>query len=37
MTQEDIKVQIIDNFDPNDQEDKENFWIFHLDTCIHKV
>ena len=29
---EDIKVQIIGHCDPNDQEAREDFWIFHLDT-----
>ena len=28
---EDIKVQTIGHCDPNDQEAKENFWIFHLE------
>ena len=31
-THEDIKVQIIGHCDPNDQEAREDFWIFHLDT-----
>ena len=31
-THEDIKVQIIVNCYPNDQEPREDFWIFHLDT-----
>ena len=31
-TLEDIKVQIIDHCDPNNQEAKEEFWIFYLDT-----
>ena len=29
---EDIKVQIIGHCDPNDQEAREDFWIFYLDT-----
>ena len=33
---EDIKVQIIDHCDPNDQEAREDFWIFHLDTLHPK-
>ena len=35
-THEDIKVQIIGHCDPNDQEDREDFWIFHLDTLHPK-
>ena len=35
-TQEDIKVQIIGHCDPNDQEAREDFWIFHLDTLHPK-
>ena len=35
-THEDIKVQIIGHCDPNDQEAKEDFWIFHLDTLHPK-
>ena len=31
-TREDIKVQIIGHCDPNDQEAREDFWIFYLDT-----
>ena len=31
-THQDIKVQIIGYRDPNDQEAKDNFCIFHLDT-----
>ena len=31
-TREDIKVQIIGHCDPNDQEAKQDFWIFYLDT-----
>ena len=31
-THEDIKGQIIGHCDPNDQEVREDFWIFHLDT-----
>ena len=27
-----LKVQIIDHCDLNDQEARENFWVFHLDT-----
>ena len=30
-THEDIKVQIIGHCDPNDQEARKDFWIFHLD------
>ena len=33
---EDISVQIIDHCDPNDQERREDFWIFHLDTMSPK-
>ena len=29
---EDIKVQTIRHCDPNDQEAREDFWIFHLET-----
>ena len=31
-TREDIKVQIIGHFDPNDQEAREDFWIsiYHI-------
>ena len=32
MKHEDIKVQIICHYDPNDQEAREDFWIFYLDT-----
>ena len=31
-TREDIKFQIIGHCDPNDQEAKQDFWIFYLDT-----
>ena len=31
-TREDIKVQIIGHYEPNDQEAREDFWIFWLDT-----
>ena len=31
-TREDIKVQIIGHCEPNDQEAREDFWIFYLDT-----
>ena len=31
-THEDIKIQINDHCDPNDQEAREDFWIFRLDT-----
>ena len=31
-THEDIKVQMIGHCDLNDQEPREDFWIFHLDT-----
>ena len=33
---EDIIVEISDHCDPNDQEARENFWIFHLDTLHPK-
>ena len=36
-THKDIKVQIIYHCDPNDQEAREDFWIFHLDTLHPKV
>ena len=29
---EDIKVQVTGHCDPNDQEAREDFWIFLLDT-----
>ena len=29
---QDFKVQVIGHCDPNDQEAREDFWIFHLDT-----
>ena len=35
-THEDIKVQIIYHCDPNDQEARKDFWIFHLDTLHPK-
>ena len=35
-THEDIKVQIVGQCDPNDQEARGNFWIFHLDTLHPK-
>ena len=31
-TREDIKVQIIGHCDPNDQEAREEFWIFYLES-----
>ena len=31
-TCEDIQVQIIGHCDPNDQEAREDFWIFYLET-----
>ena len=31
-TYDGIKVQIIDSYDPNDQERREEFWIFNLNT-----
>ena len=34
---EDIKVEIIGHCDPNDQEARFDFWIFHLDTFNPKV
>ena len=33
---EDIKVQIIDHCDPNDQGAREDFWLIHLDTLHPK-
>ena len=30
-THEDAKVQRMSHCDPNDQEAREDFWIFHLD------
>ena len=36
-THEDIKVQKIGHCDPNDQEDREDLWIFHLDTLHPKL
>ena len=35
-THEDISVQINGHCDPNDQEGREDFWIFHLKTKILK-
>ena len=35
-THEDIKVQIIVHCDPNNQEAREDFWIFYLDTLNPK-
>ena len=35
-THEDIKVQIAGHCDPDDQEAREGFWIFHLDTLHPK-
>ena len=35
-THEDINVQISDHCDPNDEEAREDFWIFHLDTLYPK-
>ena len=32
----DLTVQIIDYCDPNDQERREDFWIYHLDTLYPK-
>ena len=29
---QDFKVQVIGHCDPNDQEAREDFWIFHLNT-----
>ena len=31
-THEDIRVQVIGHCDPNDQEAREDFWVFHLDA-----
>ena len=31
-TYDDIKVEIIDYCDPNDEERREDFWIFNLNT-----
>ena len=36
-THEDIKVQKIGHCDPNDQEDRADLWIFHLDTLHPKL
>ena len=36
-THEDIKVQKIGHCDPNDQEDREDLCIFHLDTLHPKL
>ena len=33
----DLTVQIIDSCDPNDQERREDFWIYHLDTLYPKA
>ena len=33
---EDIKVQIIGHCDPNDQEAREDFWMFYLDNLCLK-
>ena len=35
-THEDIKVRVIDHCDPNDQEAREDFWIFHRDILHPK-
>ena len=35
-THEDIKVEIIDRCDPNNQEARKDFRIFHLDTLHAK-
>ena len=35
-THKDILVQIIDHYDPNDQERREDFWIRHLNTMFPK-
>ena len=35
-THKDISIQIIDHCDPNDQERREDFWIYHLDTMFPK-
>ena len=35
-THKDISVQINDHFDPNNQERREGFWIYHLDTMSPK-
>ena len=35
-THENIKVQIIDHCDPNNQEAREDFWNSHLDTLHPK-
>ena len=29
-----MKVQIIDYWDPSNQERREDFWIYHLDTIF---
>ena len=36
-THKDISVQIIDHCDPNDQERREDFWIYNLDTMFLKA
>ena len=35
-THKDIKVQMIGHCDPNNQEAREDFWIFYLDTLHPK-
>ena len=35
-TYKDISVQLIDHCDPNDQERREDFWIYHFDTMFPK-
>ena len=32
----DIYIKIIDHCNPNDQERREDFWIYHLDTVFPK-
>ena len=34
VSQKDMKVQIIDYWDPNNQEHREDIWIYHLDTIF---
>ena len=36
VTYNDLTVQVIDYCDPNDQERREGFWIYHLDTLYPK-
>ena len=36
VTNEDISVQVIHYYDPNDQEREEDFWVYHLDKLHTK-